>query len=190
MNHRLAILLLPLMLLQCTYYNKAFKKDSQFYTDQEKRMLAETTTALTFSYGYDADIELEYVLYYPYTKQDFAAKENALQQLVMKYDNRQYIAFCEKMFYLRAVSAEQAIQYSRNKVWKYTTYINTYLIPPLDEYVLMLYKNLLIKVPEYGAVMEKRKLELLDDAAREVAFIEEIRQRRIKSKVVNGKKPK
>ncbi len=190
MNHRLAVLLLPLLLLQCTYYHKAFRKDSQFYNEQEQQMLAETTAALTYSYGYDSDIELDYVVYFPYTKQDFAAKEKALQQLVMSYDKDRYAAFCERMYYLRAVSAEQASLYSKNKLWKYTTYINTYLIPPLDEFVSLLYKNLLIKVPSYGGVMEKRKLELLDEAAKEVAYLDEIRYRRLKRKVINGKKPR
>jgi galactose-1-phosphate uridylyltransferase len=115
MKHRLVILLAPLVFFQCTYYHKAFKKESSYFSDTERRMLAETTAAVTFSYGFDADIEFDYVLTYPYTRQNFPAKEKALQQLIASYDAETFTAFYEKMYYLKALHEESRDHYNAKK---------------------------------------------------------------------------
>ena len=190
MKHRLVIILAVVALFQCSYYHKAFQKKSQYYTETEQRMLAETTAAITFSYGYDADVELDYVVMYPYTKQDFPKKEKALQQLIASYDTDEYVSFYEKMYYLKALCVQQIEMFKKNKEWKEATYIQSYLLPPLEEYVALLEKNVLQKSPGYAGNIEQRKVALLEEADREVAFLDEIRKRRVLRKVINGKKPK
>lgn len=190
MKSRLLILILTLAVFNCTYYHKAFKKDSQFFEEKEKKLLAETTGALTFGYGYDTVEELDYVFVYPYTKQDFKKKVGAMYEVLKKHDNDEIVSFYEKIFYLKSITYEQMLVSEKNKKWKSYTYIKQYLLPPIEEYTGLLEEGVLSVNPSYKGTVEERKVALVNEAQKEVAYIEQLRIQRKNRQVLNGRAPK
>ena len=187
MKIRSFLVIIPMLIVSCTYYHRAFQKDSQFYTEQELSMVAETTSALTFGYGYEADVELDYIFAYPYSKQDFNKKKNAFDTVIRQYRDDDLIAFYEKMYYLRSLTSGHMEGYKKNQEWKRYTFLREYLLPPLEEYLGILESGLLSAVPQYRDSIEERKLALLDKARKEVLYLHELRQRRNTRKALNGR---
>lgn len=190
MKSRLLILILTLAVFNCTYYHRAFKKDSQFFTESEIKLLAETTGPLTFGYGYDTVVELDYVFTYPYTKQDFKKKVNAFNALLSKYDKDEIVSFYEKIFYLKSITSEQMLMDEKNKKWKSYTYLKEYLLPPLEEYTALLEQGIINAHPSIKESVEQKKVVLIDEAQKEVAYIDELRIRRRDRQALNGRAPK
>jgi hypothetical protein len=60
----------------------------------------------------------------------------------------------------------------------------------MNEYIALLEKYLAQKNPAYSGMIETRKASLLEAAAKEVSFLDEIEKRRRERKVFNGKKPR
>ncbi|HQO39344.1 MAG TPA: hypothetical protein PK986_02640, partial [Spirochaetota bacterium] len=69
---RIIPLLLPLLLiLNCSTWYQLTKKESRYYTEEEKLILEATTAAVDFRYGFDPSLELDYV----YKAGTFSEKE-------------------------------------------------------------------------------------------------------------------
>ncbi len=161
MNHRkIVIFLLPLFFLNCSYYYSLFRKNSTYYSENEKDLLKKTTAICGHGYGYDPDVDLDYVFVNNFTKTQAADRDAALQKVFRNIGQKDAVSFFEKIYALREATIYLMDRYEKKEKWTEQTYLKKYLLPPLEEYCGLLEKNLLVLYSDYGASIDSRKSEI------------------------------
>ncbi len=159
MKARVVIAVACMVLTRCaTYYHTFYDvPKSTYYTEQEKSMLEKTVRVFEFDYGYEPDLELDYI--YPLRPgfADFKTNEKELARALDAYDAPALIAYSEKIYRLKRLTLAKMEKYREDHSWKNYTYIQKYLLPPLDYYSDALEKQALKKDKAYLEVIEKRK---------------------------------
>ncbi|MCP4130465.1 MAG: hypothetical protein GY754_05740 [bacterium] len=163
---RFIIILLPIFFMQCSMYYYFFKDESTFFTPRERQMLASTTQAVGYDYGYDVKVSLDYVFPAAPGDGDISGKGSAMATALATYDGKAVVAFYEKMYTLRAMTLFKMAEYKEDEDWKEFTYIEKYLLPSLEKYVTLLQGQALRKEASYGSIIEKRK-KLIEDIVNE-----------------------
>jgi len=163
------ILLLPILLVQCSLYYKVFKKESTYYTGQEKTILSETTGALGFGYGFDPSVKLDYIFTHAYSEAALKENEKKLNEIMKKYEPAAAISFYEKIYQLEQVTLFKMNEYKEDEDWKQYTYIEKYLLPPLQQYLGLLEKSVLSVSSDYGKVIDARKKEISDQVKKDLS---------------------
>ena len=166
MTMKLRIVLMAVMCLFLTrcasyYHILSFTvPKSTYYTDQERELLDKTTKSIDFDYGYDANLDLDYV--FPLSKgyTEFKAGDKELSRVLDGVDNRTLIAYSEKIYRLRKMTAMRMEQYRSAGQWNNYTLVNKYLLPPLDFYSSMMEKQAARRDRDYMNNLEKRKKQL------------------------------
>jgi len=164
MKIRIAMVALTCLLLtRCATYYHMFDftmPRSTFYTEQEKQILQKTTKSIEFDYGYNPDLDLDYV--FPATKgyTEFKAGDRELSQALDGVDNRTLIDYSEKVYRLRKLTAMRMEKYRSSGQWDNYTLISKYLMPPLDFYSTMVEKQAMKRDRDYMNNIEKRRKDL------------------------------
>jgi hypothetical protein len=160
-NHRrIVIFLLPLFLLNCGYYYSLFRKNSTYYSENERDLLKKTTAICGQGYGYDPDVDLDYVFVNNFTKGPAADRDAALQKVFRNIGQKDAVGFFEKIYALREATVYVMNGYEKKGKWTEQTYLKKYLLPPLEEYCGLLEKNLMALYADYGASIDSRKKEI------------------------------
>lgn len=166
----LIILLLPLMLVQCSIWYNLTKKESKYYTPDELVMLQETTSAGGFSYGYDPDLDLDYIFVAgTYSAKELEAKSKAMRDVLIKYDNKRVVAFYEKIFRLQSIIEWNMNYYEKKEKWEKYTLIKKYILPDIEKYTEMLEKNILLIDKDYRGIIEERKKQIKSNVEKELS---------------------
>ncbi|GEM_PF-642058 len=121
--------------------------ESSYFSDSQRQILERTTRAIDFGYGYDTDVMLNYV--FPFAGGDIKteAREKDFAAAVRDVNEREYLAFYEKLYRLRSLMHYKLEHYRTFKSWTYYTYLNNYLLPPFEKYHELALKQLLDKNP-------------------------------------------
>ncbi len=178
----LIILIMPLMLLECqsSIWIMLTKKESKLYTEVEKMMLNETTASINFKYGYDPDLEIDYVYKAGiFADKDIIAKSPEMKKALVKYKPEEIISFYEKIVQLKETQVWKMNYLKNREKWVNTTFIQKYTLPEAEQYLDILEKNVIQIDPAYSGNIENRKNELkvivaerlqkeLDDAERKL----------------------
>jgi len=140
-----------------TYYHILGPDKSTFYADQESSILEKTVKSIDFDYEYDADLDIDYVfsLYHGFT--DFKPGDKELSQALDGMDSAALISYSEKIYWLRRIAVYKLERYRNQGDWKNYTFIEKYLLPPLDYYSDLLEKQALKKDKSYADRIDKRK---------------------------------
>lgn len=152
--------LMVLMTTQCSVYHRLFPAKSSYFTETEIKLLAKTTGAVDFDYGYDADTGLDYVYYYTYRKEDLPAKRKRLASAIAGTEPVRLTAFYEKIYALKIVTIMKMDEYKRREKWEKYTYVRKYLLPPLTIYTEMLEMETLKINRGYKAIIKSRKADI------------------------------
>ncbi len=161
MNYRrIVIFLLPLFLLNCSYYYSVFRKNSVYYTESERDLLKKTTAICGQGFGYDPDVDLDYVFVNNFTRTAAPDRDAALQKVFRNVGRKEAVDFFEKIYALREATVYVMNGYEKREKWTEHTYLKKYLLPPLEEYCGLLEKNLLALYADYGSSMDYRKREI------------------------------
>lgn len=165
----LLLLLIPAVLFtQCTTWYRLTKKESKYYTPSEMIILAETTAAVDFRYGFDPELELDYVyMAGSFSASEIASKEKKLRDTLLKFKPEEVILFYEKIYRLTEILKWNMNDYKEDEEWAETTLIEKYLLPDTNKFLEMLEKNVILIDVQYRTTMEERKRiikqEVIDD---------------------------
>ncbi|MBN2159351.1 MAG: hypothetical protein JW807_08135 [Spirochaetes bacterium] len=133
-----------LFLVRCATYYHFFsftQPKSVFYTEQEKEILDKTTRSIDFDYGFDQDLELDYV--YPVSQGYAAFKTNdrEMAKALNGIGGETLMEYAGKMYLLKKKTIMKMEKYGASNDWSSYTFINKYLLPPLDHYSTQIEKQ-------------------------------------------------
>jgi hypothetical protein len=158
------------MFAQCSVWYNLTKKESNYYTPDEIVLLKETTSAAGFSYGYDPDLDLDYIyIAGNYSDKELAAKEKAQRDILSSYETERVTAFYEKIFRLKSIIEWNMNYYGKNEKWEERTLIKKYILPDTVKFVEILEKNLLMINRDYRNIIEERKKKISSNVDKELS---------------------
>jgi len=158
---RLVFFLLPLFLLQCSTWYQLTKKESKYYTVEEKQILEATTASVDFRYGFDPSLELDYVYKAgTFSEKELEDKNKKMLEVLRGIDRAKVIAFYEKMFRLKEIITWNMNNAQNEKEWDDYTLISKYILPDTEKYVEMLEKNVILIDQNYKNTIQERKGEI------------------------------
>ncbi|NLV66389.1 MAG: hypothetical protein GXY14_01820 [Spirochaetes bacterium] len=159
---RIIPLLLPLLLiLNCSTWYQLTKKESRYYTEEEKLILEATTAAVDFRYGFDPSLELDYVYKAgTFSEKELTDKNKKMLEVLRKIDREKVVAFYEKMFRLKEIITWNMNNAQKDGEWDDYTLISKYILPDTEKYVEMLEKNVILIDQNYKRTIEERKGEI------------------------------
>jgi hypothetical protein len=159
-----AILVLAcLFLLRCATYYHMFsftQPKSKFYTEQEKEILDKTTRSIDFDYGFDQNMELDYIYSTSQGYSGFKTNEKDMAKALEGVDGKTLLAYNEKIYLLKKKTAMKMERYRESSDWRSYTFINKYLMPSIDHYSLLIEKQAARKSGASQYDIEKRKKDL------------------------------
>lgn len=171
-------MMLPLLLLECqsSIWIMLTRKDSKLFSEVEKLMIADTTSTINFQYGYDPDLEMDYVYKAGvFTDKDITAKSPEMKKALLKYKTDEIISFFEKIVQLKETQVWKMNLFRERKKWANATYIQKYTLPDTEMYFNILEKNVLEIDANYSGIIDKRKEEIKKAVAEKL--IEELRNK-------------
>lgn len=185
MNFKYLPLLLMIFLLQCSYANRLFKKESFYYTDSERDVVEKTTKVINFDFGYDPEIELDYI--YSTTKEipDLKSKDADFRKSVAQTDPKLLVSSYGKVFMLRQTTAYRMQYYKQDNDWRYYIYLQKYLLPAVDAYTVMLEKHISERDKSFKDNLPSIKKKLDDEAVNMVKDYIKIKSERKRQKILN-----
>ena len=157
MNMKLTIVALLVLLLCAPGYALGQVQGDRFFTPGERALFEKTTRVLDYGNGYDPEVELLYV--FPYSSQAVAPekREKAFGEAVKDVSASELTALYEKVYRLTSATRYRARRYGDTQKWKYYTYLQNYLLPPLERYLELLRKHAIGKDPSYEELFPTRK---------------------------------
>ena len=158
----LMIMILPLLLLEC-------------------QTSIWTILSVDYKYGYDPDIEFDYVYKAgSFTDKEVTDKSPEMKKVLLKYNSKQIIAFYEKILQLKETQEWKMNYYLDKKNWVNSTFIQKYTLGEAELFLEILEKNVLQIVPEYGEKIAKRKIEIKKIVAVNTLKDIELKKRRLR----------
>ncbi|MDY6934108.1 MAG: hypothetical protein SVZ03_07785 [Spirochaetota bacterium] len=137
MNLKKMIIIVATILCGCTLFQA---KKNSLLTESEISILDKTTNALDYGYGYDREIELDYIYSHSFSEQGYDQKEEAFAKIVNKINPNIIAIFHEKIYRIYAMTDYKMNKYKNDAKWKYHIFIKNELFPPLDKYLSLLQK--------------------------------------------------
>lgn len=165
----LLLLIIPaLIFTQCTTWYRLTKKESKYYTPAEMIILAESTSAVDFRYGFEPHLELDYIyMAGNFSASELAVKEKKLRDVLLGYKTDDIVIFYEKIYRLTEILAWYMNDYKEDEEWAEATLIEKYLLPDTKKFLEMLEKNVILIDVNYRTTIEERKRiiqkEVIDD---------------------------
>ncbi len=152
-----------IFLTRCATYYNMFNLDiptSTYYTKEERDLLVKTTKSINFDYGYNPNLDLDYVFPLTGGYTEFKAGDKDLAKVLENVDTGTLIAFSEKIYCLKRITAIRMDLYWKNGEWNNYTLFYKYLQPPIDFYSSMLEKQAMKRDKGYMLNIENRKKSL------------------------------
>lgn len=166
MKIRTAILaLMCLFTARCaTYYHiVSFNEPkSVFFSEQEKEILEKTVKSIDFDYGYDPELDIDYVVPMTQGFTEFKAGEGGLARALDGVDGDTLADYSNKIYRLKKTTLLKMEKYREDENWKNYTFINKYLLPPLDYYSGLIEKQAIKKSRSYIYQIDNKKKEIDD----------------------------
>ncbi len=152
-------LLLPVLLFlaSCTTMQAG---ETGFFTPAELSVLDKTTQAMDYGYGYDDEVELNYVFVFSSGEMSPERREKEFASAVKDMSASEMLPFFDRVYRLESMMRYKINKYRLTRKWKYYTYLQNYLLPPMDTYLSLVQKYLLIKAPDLESNLPKRKVRI------------------------------
>lgn len=147
-------------------YFKYFNKVSKYYQPDERQILERTTTALGCGYGYDIDVELDYVFFATPDKTLTPEKQKAFEESIKDLPPETMKSFHEKIYRLKAITLFKMNEFKEDEKWKKFTLVQTYLLPGTEFYQQQIQEAAFKRDPSLAAAWETRKQEI-DNSVKE-----------------------
>jgi len=161
---RCALLAAMVLAPGCASFYRLFPgQGSTFYDKSEVELLKLTTKAMDFDYGYDADLELDYVFPLYEGFDTFKPADRELEKALAAVDVRSIITFNEKIYRLKKVTENRMAMYRDAKDWKAYTFLSKYIAPAVEYYAEQIEKQAIKRDPSYRQVLDERKRQVEED---------------------------
>lgn len=139
----------------------AHKKESKLYSVSEMKMLQDVTASVEYKYGYDPEMEIDYVYKAGvFSDSEITAKSPDMKKVLQNYSPAEVVSFFEKIIQLRETQIWKMNKYKGLKKWADATYIQKYPLPETDLFMGILEKNVIQIDAAYAGKIEKRKEEI------------------------------
>lgn len=164
------ILLLSLLFMtECTTWYRLTKKESKYYTPVELNILADTTAAIDFKYGFDPDMKLDYIyMAGRFSDQEIYSKEKNLKDALLKYKPEEVVGFYEKIYRLTEIQTWYMNDYKADEEWAEATLIEKYILPDTKKFLELLEKNVIFIDEKYRNIKEERKRVIKEEVIRDL----------------------
>lgn len=166
MKIRAAILaLMCLSMARCATYYRIFsfnEPKSVLYTEQEKEILEKTVKSIDFDYGYDPELGIDYVVPVTQGFTEFKAGEGEIARALDGVDGEALASYNEKIYRLKKTTLLKMEKCREDGNWKNYTFINKYLLPPLNHYSGLIERQTMKKNRAYIYEADKKKKEIDD----------------------------
>ena len=162
----LIITILPMLIFGCqsSIWIWLTKKESKLYTEKERIILIDTTSAVNYGYGYDPDLFLDYLFIAgKFTDKEITAKSPEMRKAMSRHNSDDIISFYEKIVQLKEAqiwkidNLTKEGKRAKNRKWINATYIEKELLPEAELFLFILEKHVIQMNPAYGANIEDRK---------------------------------
>jgi len=156
----LIIMILPILLLECqsSIWTMITKKESKLFSEVEKLLLIDTTSAIDFKYGFDPDLNIDYVFKAgTFTGKEISSKSPEMKKALLKYKTADIISFYEKIVQLKETQIWKMNFFRGKENWEDSTYIQKYTLPEAEQFLGILETNVIQIDAAYGGEIEKRK---------------------------------
>jgi len=155
------MLLICFSLTGCHAWDLLTKKFSSLYSETEKVILAETTASINYKFGYDPDLDIDYVYKAgQFTDKDITSGLPVMKKVLLKYPKEEVIVFYEKIIRLKQTQIWKMNRFRNKKKWTNYTYLEKYILPETDQYLSLLEKNIIQIDTQYKETIEERKEEI------------------------------
>jgi hypothetical protein len=179
--YMIAIIILTVNLTACRTWEMLTKKFSSLYTEKEKIILAETTESINFKYGYDPDLDIDYVYKAgQYTEKDINAGLPVMKKILLKYPKEEVIVFYEKIISLKETQVWKMNRFMEKKRWTNYTYLQKYILPETEQYLALLEKNILQLDDQYKETIETRKEEIKKETEENLLKKQEAHEKKLR----------
>lgn len=159
-----ALAVIVLIASGCASFYRLFPgQGSTFYDKSDLELLKLTTKAMDFDYGYDADLELDYVFPLYEGFDTFKPADRELEKALAAVDGRSIITFNEKIYRFKKITENRMARYRDAKDWKSYTFLSKYIAPAVEYYAAQIEKQALKRDPSYRQVIDERKRQVEDD---------------------------
>jgi hypothetical protein len=159
----LILLILPVLLTDCqgSLLTTLTRKDTRLFNESQIAVLKDTTAAIDYKYGFDPDLEIDYVFKAgTIPDREITAKSPQMKKILQENYLKDAVTFYEKIFEMKETQIWKMTQLREKKKWTDTTYIQKYILPETELYLDILEKNIIQLDTAYGEKIEKRKSEL------------------------------
>lgn len=156
------LMLLPLLIIGCktSLWKQMTQERSKLYTDLEKTMIDEITASIDFRYGFEPDLELDYVFKAgKFSDQEIQSKAPEMKKVLLKYKPEEIITFYGKIVQLRDAQISAMNEYREDEEWVDATYIQKYILPEAELFLDILEKNMIQINPSYSGEINKIKMK-------------------------------
>lgn len=158
------------MFAQCSVWYNLTKKESEYYTPDEILILKETTSSAGFSYGFDPDLDLDYIyIAGTYSEKELSSREKSMREVMSSYETDRVTAFYEKIFRLKTIIEWNMNYYHKEEEWEKFTLIKKYILPDTVKFVEMLERNLLLINRDYRNIIDERKKTIISNVDKELS---------------------
>jgi hypothetical protein len=99
-------------------------------------------------------------------------REKEFMSAVKEISSDDLSAFFDTMYRLNSMTRYKIYRYGKTGKWKYYTYLNNYLLPPLDAFCKLLQKQLTARIPDFEAKLQKRKARIDREVVRYYYLLE------------------
>jgi hypothetical protein len=147
-----------LTLLALTFGCAHFKNgNNSFFSEAETTLLKATVDSIDYAYGYDTDIRMNHIYDFAYSRKNLSEKEKAFAKIISSTDLEKVESFYFKLLRLSAQGEYLMGWYEQRKNWSRYTYIKNYIAPPLQSYMDLLKKQILVRDPSFA---DKEKVQI------------------------------
>lgn len=159
----IVFLIIPFIFADCAMFYSIFRKNSDFYSSKEQKILSKTTKSINYDYGYDPDMDLDYIFSFSYSDLNKRKNERDFVKTVREFDGKALLSYYEKIVGLKVKTEFKMELYKEKEKWNDYTYIKKYYMPPLDNYLEMLENQVKIINTDYAKKINDRKNVIKDE---------------------------
>ena len=165
----------------CRTLDMLTKKFSTLYTEKEQTMLEETTSAVDYKFGYDPDLDLDYVYKAgKFTDKEVNSRLPEMKKVLSKYPKEEVAAFYEKILTMKESQVWAMNRFRDGKKWTNYTYIQKYILPETEQYLGLLEKNVIQIDPQYGETIEDKKKEIKEQTVESLEKKQELHDKKLR----------
>ncbi len=147
----------------CSSLNPFHREAPERYSSEGRKLLEEAAGMLRYSYGYDSELEIHYIVSTPLSEKNLKSKSSAMLSILRKYKTGDVVDFYGAVFSLKLDTQALMEVMKEDEEWTDYTYIQKYLYPPIAEFESFL-ESVISSMGSDAASLVKAKKETVQSS--------------------------